>query len=927
MKKLIISTLFVMQVVFTFGQSNTGVSGKVVDPKTLKPMQSVITSIQNTNFTQLTGADGKFYFEKVVVGNQLLLVKSDGFKDYLLQIEIVAGKILDLGIIVMDEDITQEKQTALINISETDLSDDNSGSESTSSLLQSSRDAFLQAAAYNFGAARFSVRGIDNEYSNVMINGVSMNRVADGRPQYGDWGGLNDATRNQEFTNGSAPSDYVFGGIAGTQEINTRASIYRPGTRLSFLNTNTNYSFRAMATTASGMDKNGWAYVISGGRRWAEEGYFEGTNYSANSLFASVEKRINDKHSLNFTSIYAQNKRGKNSPNTDEQTDLAGIKYNSYWGYQEGKKRNSRFKKSEEPLLMLTHYWKINPKTNLNTTVSYQMGEIGNSRLDYTESDNPDPTYYRNLPSFKTNEFFNGVYLGNTPENIAAAASLKNSFLDEKQLNWPEIYRVNKESTAVIDGSRIVQYEDRNDENIITFNSNLSTQLSDNIILNAGVNYLNSKTKNFKNMLDLLGGNFYKDISTFGIDFDQQQSDLNNPNRTVVKGDKYGYNYNIDVAKLDAFTQFKFVYKKVDFYLAQTFSRTTYQREGLYKNGYYQTNSFGLSKKISFDNFGFKGGMTYKLTGRNFIDFNGIYMSKAPNAKDIFPNARINDEITTGIANETIKSVDLSYIVKAPKFKARFTGYFSETLNSTDINFYYGDGLGASNGAFVSEVVTGINKRNRGIEVGLEYQLTSTIKATAVAAYGDYTITNNPNVTLNSESDITNSSKEFGDRGQAKLEGYKQAGMPQQAYSVGIEYRDPKFWWIGVNANYLADNYLDVSTIKRTANYYNPAKNGGLTIDQNLMDSYLNQEKFKSFELINLVGGKSWKVNKYTIGLFANVNNVFNITYKTGGFEQSRNATYQQDFEDHQSTGPSVFAPKYFYGYGRTFMANIYLTF
>lgn len=922
MKKLIISTLFVMQVVFTFGQSNTGVSGKVVDPKTQKPMQSVIASIQNTNFTQLTDADGKFYFDKVIVGNQLLLVKSDGFKDQLLQIEIVAGKILDLGIIVMEEDITQEKQTALITISETDLSDDNSGSESTSSLLQSSRDVFLQAAAYNFGAARFSVRGIDNEYSNVMINGVSMNRVADGRPQYGDWGGLNDATRNQEFTNGSAPSDYVFGGIAGTQEINTRASIYRPGTRLSFLNTNTNYSFRTMATTASGMDKNGWAYVVSGGRRWAQEGYFEGTNYSANSLFASVEKRINDKHSLNFTTIYAQNKRGKNSPNTDEQTDLAGIKYNSYWGFQEGKKRNSRFKKSEEPLLMLSHYWKVNSKTNLNTTVSYQIGQIGNSRLDYTESDNPDPTYYRKLPSFKTNEFFNGVYLGNTPENIAAAAGLKESFLANKQLNWTEIYRVNRESTAVIDGSRIVQYEDRNDENIATFNSNLSSQLSDNILLNAGVNYLNSKTKNFKNMLDLLGGNFFKDISTFGIDIDQQQADLNNPNRTVVKGDKYGYNYNIDVAKLDAFTQFKFIYKKVDFYLAQTFSRSTYQREGLYKNGYYPTNSFGLSKKISFDNFGFKGGITYKLTGRNFIDFNGIYMSKAPNSKDVFPNSRVNDEITNGIANETIKSVDLSYIVKAPKFKARFTGYFSETLNSTDINFYYGDGLGASNGAFVSEVVTGINKRNRGIEVGLEYQLTSTIKATAVAAYGDYIITNNPIVSLKDDAKLL----EFPPQA-ANLEGYKQAGMPQQAYSVGIEYRDPKFWWIGVNANYLADNYLDVSNVKRTAYYYKPANNGGLTIDQNLMNSYLEQEKFKSFELINLVGGKSWKVNKYTIGLFANVNNVFNITYKTGGFEQSRNATYQQDFEDHQSTGPSVFAPKYFYGYGRTFMANIYLTF
>jgi len=284
--------------------------------------------------------------------------------------------------------------------------------------------SFLQAAAYNFGQARFSVRGIDNEYSNVMINGISMNRVGDGRPQYGDWGGLNDATRNQEFTNGSAPSDYVFGGVAGTQEINTRASIYRPGTRLSFLSTNTNYNFRVMATHASGFNKNNWAFVVSAGRRWAEEGYFDGTTYSANSAFASVEKKINDKHSLNLTAILAQNKRGKNSPNTQETTDLTDVKYNSYWGFQDGEKRNSRVKNAQEPLLMLTHYWKASPKTNINTTVSYQIGEIGNSRLDYTKANNPDPTYYKKMPSFWTNAFTpttNGVpgtYIGNSALNI-----------------------------------------------------------------------------------------------------------------------------------------------------------------------------------------------------------------------------------------------------------------------------------------------------------------------------------------------------------------------------------------------------------------------------------------------------------------------------------------------------------------------------
>jgi hypothetical protein len=46
----------------------------------------------------------------------------------------------------------------------------------------------------------------------MMINGVVMNKIYDGRPQWGEWGGLNDALRNQEFTLGTAPS-YTFGGF------------------------------------------------------------------------------------------------------------------------------------------------------------------------------------------------------------------------------------------------------------------------------------------------------------------------------------------------------------------------------------------------------------------------------------------------------------------------------------------------------------------------------------------------------------------------------------------------------------------------------------------------------------------------------------------------------------------------------------------
>ncbi|MCZ8197951.1 MAG: TonB-dependent receptor [Flavobacterium sp.] len=921
MKKLVISTLFVMQVLFVFAQTGTGVSGKVLDSKTQKPLQNVVTSIQNTNLTQITDGSGKFVFKGVPVGNQLLQVRSQGYKDQLLQIEIVAGKMIDVGIVVLDEDITEEQQNSLITITDNDLGDDNSGSESTSALLQASRDAFQQAAAYNFGQARFSVRGIDNEYSTVMINGVSMNRLSDGRPQYSNWGGLNDATRNQEFTDGSKPSDYTFGGIAGTQEMNTQASIYRKGTRLSFLSTNTNYNFRAMVTHASGMDKDGWAYVISGGRRWAEEGHFDGTTYAANSLFASVEKRINANHSLNLTSMYAQNRRGKNSPNTDEITNLKDFKYNSYWGWQEGEKRNSREKVVEEPIIILSHYWKLNSKSKLNTNVSYQTGKIGNSRIDFQAVDNPDPTYYKKLPSYATTNFIDGVY----SPNFVQAEGLKQGFLSNPQLNWTAMYNDNRKPLNINTGSVFVLYEDRTDDTTVTANSIFSTRLSDNIVMNAGATFTNSKSENFKNLLDLLGGNFYNDVNLFGVG-SEQDSDTNNPGRIVGVNDRYGYNYNINATKIDAFTQFKFTYKKVDFYLAQTFSRNSYQREGLYRNGFNPTNSFGKSDKLHFDNFGFKGGLTYKISGRHYVDFNGVYMSKAPNTKDVFPYARQNNNSTENISNEGISSMDLSYIIKTPKLKARFTGFFNETKNSTDVAFYYADAINTTGttaaGEFVTEVITGQNKRNIGIEAGIEYQITSTIKATAVAAFGEYKYTNDSDIKLLADGIV----EPINDDTVAKIKNYKVAGTPQEAYSIGLEYRDPKFWWIGANANYLAKNYVDVSPLLRTNDFYDKSDKALFPTNQNLADQYLQQEQFDSFMLFNVVGGKSWRIGQNTLGIFANVNNILDKVYKTGGFEQARNATYSELYKDYQGPNRS-FGNKYFYGYGRTFMVNVYLTF
>lgn len=909
-------------------------------------MENVAVSFINTNLMQLTNSDGIFSFDKIPISNLSLHIKAQGYKEKFIPLKINADKMIDLGIIFLEYDISSEQQLSLVSIMENDLGDDNSGSETTAGLLQATRDVFQQAAAFNWGQARFRIRGLDNAYSITMINGAPMNKLYDGRPQWSNWGGLNDATRNQEFTTGSAPSDYTFGNILGTQEINTRASMYRRGTRISFSGTNTNYSWRMMATHASGLSNNGWAYVVSASRRWSEEGYFEGTSYDANSFFTSIEKRINDKHGINLTFIYARNSRGKNSPNTAEATAIAGQQYNSYWGWDQGKKRNSRIKDVEEPISMLSHYWKINSRNILQTNLMYQSGTVGNTRLDFQDVNSPDPTYYKNMPSYYLSQYQNdeaqvpaqayepgGLGSAFAPDLMGAMSA---NFMRQQQIDWSVMYNANRSTYA--GNSVYVLYEDRTDDDTVTANSLLNSQLTDNIGFNGGLIFRKLKSHNFQNLLDLLGGSFFGDIDSFGQG-DQTQTDLNNPDRQVFKGQSFGYNYKLFANTFDAFTQFKFTYKKIDFYLSQSYSRSDYQREGLYRNGYYPTNSLGKSGHALFENFGFKGGMTLKFSGQSYLDMNAIYLTKAPALRDVFPNSRMNNNSVNGINNEKIENLDVSYLVRMPKFKARLTGYFAKIQQAAETSFYYAEGIfqdtdgtgGVQGNAFVAETLKDVDKKYIGLEAGLEYQLSPTFKFAGSIAFGKYTYGNNQEVLISQDALATTANNSpVTNFGHALIKNYNLPGMPQQAYSFGAEYRDPKFWWIGANINYLSNNYLDVAPLLRTTNFLsNTLDIDGFPypeLDTNREKVLLKQEKFNSLFLLNLSGGKSWSSSGKTFGFFASINNLLDTGYKTGGFEQARKANYRKLNQDISSGNPA-FAPKYFYGYGRTFFANFYINF
>jgi len=901
------------------------VKGVVVDSNSEKPIEQVEISLSSKLFVIKTTFNGVFIIRNNTNGMYILELKLRGYETQRFTI-LFTGKVIDLGTILLYKKSTHQIDISSITLSDDELNDDTATSDNISGLLQASKDIYLRTAAYEFSASFFSVKGLGSENGALLINGIEFNKIFNGRPQWSNWGGLNDVTNNQEFNAGLSPSAYTFGKLLGVTNIHNRPTEARVGTKISYASSNRSYRHRTMITHASGLLKNDWAFTISASRRTANEGYSNGTFYDANSFFASVEKRVNKNNSINLTAIISPNKRGKSSANTQEVFDLKGRRYNSYWGFQKGKIRNSRSKEVVEPIVLVSHYLNLNSKSTLQTSAGYQFGKVSNSRIDYNGSKidgainsiptivklggaNPDPSYYQKLPSYGLKQNYPNVY------------RMERHFIKSGQLNWKELYLANQNpfnnSNAVY-----VLYEDRNDDKLFIINSIFETEITDYILLNASIQLKQLQSENYAKILDLLGGKGFLDIDNYAESNDRKQNDISHPNRIATTNNRFKYNYNLHAKIANGFVQAQFNYTKIDAFIAGTISATSYQRIGQYKNGKFtgKNESLGKSEPLTFYNFGFKAGLTSKITGRHLVNLKLAYVTKPPTLQNSFSNVRISNSVVEDLASEKIISTDLSYIFRSPILQGKISGYFTKKKDLTTVSFYYADGIGGSdseNTAFVQEILTGVDKKYFGVEIGIEAQVTSTLKLKGAANIGQYTFDNNPNLSLNSELE----NFQFKSR-TSHLKNYKLPVGPHKAYSFGFEYRAPEYWWVGATVNFFDEIYVAINPLTRTTNF---SDDGGIPFndyDPNLAKNLLEQEQFKSYLTVNFVGGKTWKIDSYYIGFFASISNVLNTQYKTGGFEQGRNANFRELREDKVLEKP-VFGNKYWYGRGTTYFLSL----
>jgi hypothetical protein len=783
------------------------------------------------------------------------------------------------------------------------------------------RDAFNTAAIFSFSPVHFHIRGYDGDNFTTYMNGVETEDLTSGYSSYSLWSGLTDETRNRYTTLGLQSNPFSFGGIGSSTFIDTRASKQRQQTSISFTQTNSLVKSSFSVTYSTGMSKKGWAFSFSGDRRYSDEGYVPGTYYNGWGYFAGIDKKIGKKQLLSLVVFGAPSESGGQGHATKESFALAGSNYyNPDWGYQNGQKRNAHVRKTNQPTGILTHDFSINKRTSLLTAVSYTFGEKSSSSIDWYDAPDPAPDYYSYLPSYQTGAALM-QQVTNLLENSEAA----------RQINWQQLYNVNRMSNDTIQnvdgvpgrtvsghrslyivGERVVNTKKFN------FNTTLNKLLNENVTLTAGLSYQLQKDNYFERVNDLLGGDFFVDVDQyaeqdFPNDPNASQNNVKDPNRIVRVGDKYGYNYDINVNKAGGWLQSAFHYKNTDFFIAGELSNTSFWRTGNVENGLFPDSSLGKSTVNDFTNYAVKAGITYKINRGSSLYFNAAYLTKAPYFQDAYLSPEIQNTTQENLRSQDVQTVEGGYVLNSPLFNLRLTGYYATFKHGFNVTRFFS----YTYNEYIDYALSNINTLQFGGEFGAEAKVAKGLTVNAVASVGRDYYDSRQLVTIAQD----NSNTLLAPPGTVVYtQNYRLPNTPQEAYSLGLNYRSRNYWYASLTGNYFDQMWVGINPDRRTA-----LSVQGVDSKSALWGDILDQEKYAAQFVLDFRAGHSWKLSNVAgikkplfLSINAGVNNLLNNqNIISNGYENGRT--------DKFPTGS--FATRYTYAEGINYFIKATLRF
>ena len=674
----------------------------------------------------------------------------------------------------------------------------------------------------------------------------------------------------------------------------------------------------------------------------------EGINYYSLGYYFGADKTWDNGNHLSLVTFGAPTMRGQSGAVTQEVYDLTGTNnYNPYWGYQNGHIRNSRIVKAFDPTIIAAFDLNINEHNKMKFALGGHYSFYSNSAINFYNAPDPRPDYYRNLPSFlwdgqivngNSEQLYaadgthypygsfigsdmNGVNLGegftgNDGKIVGPSVDAKsyNTLVDlwkkrddkTTQIDWDALYAANyanNKSTGLLkDYARYFVERRHNDiyeamGSVKWYNTSV-----DHLKMSLGLDLKESVGVHYKSMDDLLGANQWIDIDPFAdrdikelatnISMPQSEmekvklNNLANPRAVVKNGNKFGYDYRINVTTAKLWYQNQWTFNDIDLYYALQISYTGMQRSTnmlngrawylaqlnpedakLYLGDKYRAimdvvgNDYsGLAKSTGayhdFIDPAFKVGFTYKINGRNRIKFNALAETKAPYARNAYLSQRVHDRAIDAIythdnaknlkdyyaASEKVVGGDLTYEFNYPIVRGRITAFYSRFWDGSELNGYYDDEVRT----FVNQAISGIDKRHCGIEAAAAFKLGTYFTLTPALSVGDYRYTSNAFAVTSAENGmelgknpVTNAPI-YEVRDSVLMKGLRVSSGPQVNASLKLGFFHPKMWFADVTISYYDHSFLNVAPSRRMKGLYTGERADGTKVNGGYNQIYLN---------------------------------------------------------------------------------------
>ncbi|CAA0170873.1 TonB-dependent outer membrane receptor [Tenacibaculum maritimum] len=756
-KNLLLVVLFFTTAI-VFGQAK--LTGIVVDEMG-EPLPGANVMEKGTTNGTSTDFDGKFVLKSKsnkgavivsFVGYSNKQVAFSSSKVNLGKIQLEASNTLD-EIVVTANSIAIDRKTpvAVSTIKASDIAL-KLGTQEFPEVLKSTPGVYATKAGGGYGDGRINLRGFNSENVAVMINGVPVNDMENGRVFWSNWAGLGDVTSSMQVQRGLGASKVAVPSVGGTINIISKTTDIDEGGNVAFSLGNDGYK-KFGFTYSTGLNDKGLAVTVSAAKTDGE-GYVDGTPFTGFNYFLNVSKEFNDKHKLSLTAFGSKQRHGQRQNRQLIKTyrdSERGRKYNSDWGYKQGQLTSSEDNFYHKPQISLNHNWTISDKTFISTAAYASFGSGGGGGTGGANKFQFDSKDYRLGPLGTIN--FDKI----VSENIANG----------------------------INGSESILRASRNDHEWYGVLSTLKTDLSEDLTLLGGVDYRYYRGFHFTEVTDLLGGQYFID-----------NANVNNPNNKAKVGDKIWYDNEGRVGWLGGFGQLEYAKDALSAFLSFSLSNTSYQRVDYFQ--YLDTDPLQKSGTYNFLGYGTKGGVNYNIDEKHGVFVNLGYFEKAPYFNTIFP-ARNNVDVNDKAENQKITSYELGYTLRGEKLSANFNVYRTLWEDRTEVARFQ-----LQDGSLAFANILGVGAVHQGIEFDFKYKATDNLTLIGMASLGDWRWDNNVE-----DVKIFNESNELIRTVNLFIKDLHVGDAAQTTAALGLNYKLTPETTFTVDYNYFADLYAE----------------------------------------------------------------------------------------------------------------------